>query len=144
MPPTEFAPWSALFGGAMIGLSAVLMMFGPGRIAGISGITSRLLPPYVDNAFGMRAGFIAGLLAAPLFWRLATGGWPAQTVPTNLAILGLAGLLVGFGTVLGGGCTSGHGVCGLSRLSMRSLVSVIIFMAVAALVVFLQRHVLSV
>ena len=119
---TAFAPVAALIGGGMIGAAAVLLMATHGRIAGISGIAARLLPPYEGDGVAGRLAFIAGIVAAPL--------------------LVVAGLLVGFGTVWGNGCTSGHGVCGLSRLSLRSLVATMVFMATAVATVFVMRHVL--
>ncbi|PWC28337.1 YeeE/YedE family protein [Teichococcus aestuarii] len=137
---TEFTPWSALLGGVLIGLAAVGMMALEGRIAGISGIASRLLPPWPDAAWKGRLGFVLGLVAAPLAAWLATGDAPAQSVPGNLPLMALAGLLVGFGAVLGHGCTSGHGVCGLARFSPRSLAAVLTFMITGFLTVALMRH----
>lgn len=137
---TVFTPWSALLGGVMIGLAAVGMMALEGRIAGISGIASRLLPPWPDGAWKGRLGFVLGLVGAPLAVWLATGDAPLQSVPGNLPLMALAGLLVGFGAVLGHGCTSGHGVCGLARFSPRSLAAVLTFMATGFLTVALVRH----
>ena len=140
---TEFTPFASLAGGVMIGLAAVVFMAANGRIAGISGIVAGLLPP-VDAAGAVtRLAFVAGLVAAPLAYFAATGAPPAQTVTGNLPLAVVAGLLVGFGAVHGGGCTSGHGVCGLSRLSARSAVATVTFMAAAAIVVFVTRHVLG-
>lgn len=139
---TEFTPLASLIGGMMIGLSAVLLMLWEGRIAGISGIAGRLLPPYRDGAFLSRFGFVVGLVAAPLAM-IAFGGEISQTVSSNIPLMIAAGLLVGFGSVWGNGCTSGHGVCGLSRLSARSLVATLIFMATAFVTVFLVRHVIG-
>lgn len=128
----------------MIGLSAVLLMLWEGRIAGISGIVSRLLPPYQDKRLTSRLGFVIGLIAAPLVMAVP-GAWDvSQTVSSNVAIMTIAGLLVGFGSVWGSGCTSGHGVCGLSRLSVRSFVATGIFMASAFLTVFVIRHLIGV
>ena len=139
---TEFTPLASLFGGALIGLSAVLLMLWEGRIAGISGIASRLLPPYRDSAFLSRIGFVIGLVAAPLAM-IALAGLPvSQTVSSNLPLMVIAGLLVGFGSVYGNGCTSGHGVCGLSRLSTRSIIATATFMATAIVTVFIIRHVI--
>lgn len=140
---TEFTPIASTVGGALIGLSAVLLMAWEGRIAGISGIASRLLPPYADSAFLSRLGFVLGLVAAPLVYVLATGNGVLQTVSSNLPLMAVAGLLVGFGSAYGSGCTSGHGVCGLSRLSIRSLAATITFMATAFATVFVVRHVLG-
>jgi uncharacterized protein len=102
-----------------------------------------LLPPVEWSGFGGRLGFVAGLITAPVAWSLATGQVVIQAVSNNVPLMIGAGLLVGFGSVYGNGCTSGHGVCGLSRLSARSIVAVAVFMGVAALTVFLVRHVLS-
>jgi len=140
---TEFTPWASLIGGAMIGLSAVLLMLWEGRIAGISGIAGRLLPPYRDGAFLSRLGFIGGIVAAPLLISLASGTPVSQTISSNVPLMVIAGLLVGFGSVWGNGCTSGHGVCGLSRLSPRSMVATATFMATAFITVFVVRHVIG-
>lgn len=140
---TEFTPYASLIGGAMIGLSAVLLMLWEGRIAGISGIAGRLLPPYLDSAFLSRLGFVAGLVAAPLLMTWGTGAPIAQTISSNIPLMIVAGLLVGFGSVWGNGCTSGHGVCGLSRLWTRSLVATGVFMATAFVTVFIVRHVIG-
>jgi uncharacterized membrane protein YedE/YeeE len=144
MPITEFTPFSALAGGALIGLAAVLMLGAHGRVAGISGIASRLFPPYSDNHMAERIAFLVGLVAAPLLVLAATGASVAQSMPSNVYLLSAAGLLVGFGTVMANGCTSGHAVCGLSRLSVRSLVATLTFMLAAILTVFILRHVAGV
>jgi uncharacterized protein len=140
MVTTSFTPIASVLGGALIGLSAVLLMAFTGRIAGVSGIASRLLPPYEDKEFTGRLAFVAGLVAAPLLVRLETGSLPSQSIVAAAPVLVIAGLLVGFGSVWGNGCTSGHGVCGISRLSMRSLLATAIFMATAIVTVFLVRH----
>ncbi|QIB35210.1 YeeE/YedE family protein [Ancylobacter pratisalsi] len=140
---TEFTPIASLAGGALIGLSAVLMLLLEGRIAGISGIASRLFPPYGDGAFGGRLAFIAGLVGAPFLVAAVTGTPVMQTVSSNLVLMVVAGLLVGFGSVWGSGCTSGHGVCGLARLSRRSFVATGVFMAAGFVTVFLMRHVIG-
>lgn len=138
---TEFTPVASLLGGMFIGLSAVLLMALEGRVAGISGIASRLLPPYRDSVLP-RLAFVVGLLLAPLVATAVTGKPVLQTVSPNVALMIAAGLIVGFGSVLGSGCTSGHGVCGLARLSVRSLVATLTFMATAFITVFVMRHVL--
>ncbi len=145
MPPstmTEFTPWTSLFGGGLIGLSAVMVMAFFGRVAGISGITVGVLPS-IRSDWSWRLAFLVGLVAAPLLLVLATGEPVVQTVSDNLIVMILAGLLVGFGTIWGSGCTSGHGVCGLARLSTRSFVAVGTFMATAFLTVFFLRHILG-
>jgi uncharacterized membrane protein YedE/YeeE len=140
MIATSFTPIASLLGGALIGLSAVLLMWATGRIAGVSGIAARLFPPYEDRQFTGRLAFVAGLIAAPVLVRLVTGSLPAQTIAAGTPVLIVAGLLTGFGAVWGSGCTSGHGVCGLSRLSVRSLVATIVFMAAGIATVFVMRH----
>ncbi|MEC5321744.1 YeeE/YedE family protein [Aurantimonas sp. A3-2-R12] len=145
MPPstmTEFTPWASLFGGGLIGLSAVMVMAFFGRVAGISGITVGALPS-IRSDWSWRLAFLIGLVAAPLLLVLATGEPVVQTVSDNLGVMILAGLLVGFGTIWGSGCTSGHGVCGLARLSTRSLVAVAAFMTTAFLTVLFLRHILG-
>jgi len=140
---TEFTPLASLLGGMMIGLSAVLLMLWEGRIAGISGIAGRLLPPWRDGVFLSRLGFVAGLVAAPFAVMAFTGQPVAQTVSGNVPLMLAAGLIVGFGSVWGNGCTSGHGVCGLARLSARSLVATLVFMGVAIATVFVTRHLIG-
>ena len=138
---TEFTPLPSLFGGVLIGLAAVLLMAANGRVAGVSTIASRVLPPFEDGEIGARLAFVAGLVAAPLVY-LAFGGALVQTIGDSLPLMAAAGLLVGFGSVYGGGCTSGHGVCGMARLSVRSIAATAIFMGVAMATVFVVRHVL--
>src|SRR2546423_2101101 len=140
MVTTSFTPIASVLGGALIGLSAVMLMAFKGRIAGVSGIASRLLPPYEDGEFAGRLAFVAGLVAAPVLVWLATGRFPEQAIEAGVLALVAAGLFVGFGTVWGNGCTSGHGVCGLSRLSVRSLVATATFMVTGILTVFIMRH----
>lgn len=140
MIQTDFTPLASLLGGGLIGLAAVALMGTTGRIAGISGIAMRLLPPYAGGGFTGRLAFILGLVAAPLLVGLVTGRVPSPQIEASPALLVLAGLLVGFGAVWGHGCTSGHGVCGLSRLSGRSLLATCVFMATAMATVFLTRH----
>ncbi|MDF3383242.1 MULTISPECIES: YeeE/YedE family protein [Sulfitobacter] len=141
---TEFTPWLSLGGGAMIGASAVLLMATNGRIAGISGLTSRLFARDSDGeARGVSFFFVLGLLLAAPLWLLVSGGWPQQWVPSNPVLMAVAGLLVGFGATYGNGCTSGHGVCGISRGSARSIVATVTFMATAFVTVFVMRHVIG-
>ncbi len=137
----NFTPLSALAGGATIGLAAGLCALLLGRVAGVSGILAGLAPPRPGDV-GWRLAFVAGLLAAPLAFALA---WPvaAPEFDASAATLVLAGLLVGFGARLGSGCTSGHGVCGLSRLSPRSAVATATFMGAALLTVFFVRHIVQ-
>ncbi len=135
----NFTPISAAIGGALIGLAAVLLMRLNGRIAGITGIVAGLLEPQ-GNDRAWRAAFIVGLLAAPLSAALIGYAVPIPRLPSNFAVIAAAGLLVGFGTRLGNGCTSGHGICGIARLSPRSIIATGVFMAAAMIVVALTRH----
>ena len=141
----SFTPWSSLAGGMLIGLAAALLLVLLGRIAGISGIVGALLQrsswASVAN-WGWRAAFVIGMVAAPLVWQLIAP-LPPMEMPSNPLVIVLAGLLVGFGTRLGSGCTSGHGVCGLSRLSLRSLAATLTFIGAGAATVFVVRHVLA-
>lgn len=139
---TEFTPVASLIGGAMIGVASILLMASCGRIAGISGIAVRMLPPYLDKDALGRMVFILGIVAASLIYAALTGEWAQMTLTGNATLLVGAGLLVGFGSIWGSGCTSGHGICGLSRLSLRSLVAVVTFMATAIITVFITRHML--
>jgi uncharacterized membrane protein YedE/YeeE len=139
----NFTPVSAAIGGALIGLAAVLLMLLTGRIAGISGIVGSLLRPTAAE-LPWRVAFVVGLIAAPLLFRAAGGATPAIAVTPSLGLAVLGGLLVGYGTQLGSGCTSGHGVCGLARLSPRSLAATITFLLVALVTVFVTRHLLGV
>lgn len=136
-----FTPLPALLGGALIGLSAALLLLADGRIAGISGIAGRMIAR-PDKETPWRAAFLAGLLAGPPVFAGLSGHWPPVHILASWPALAVAGLLVGFGTRLGSGCTSGHGVCGLARLSPRSMASVAVFVAVAVATVFLVRHVI--
>jgi uncharacterized membrane protein YedE/YeeE len=135
----QFDLWAATAGGALIGLAAVLLMLFTGRIAGISGILAGCLPfGSTDRAW--RIAFIAGLILAPLSGKLAGYPVPIPETTKSWAILTLAGLLAGFGTRMAGGCTSGHGVCGIARFSPRSLVATAVFMVTAMMVVAVMRH----
>jgi uncharacterized protein len=136
----NFSPISAAIGGALIGLSAVLLMLFTGRIAGVSGIFGGLLNPQSDDR-AWRLAFIAGLVAAPLAAALAGYAMPMPQMPASYVIIAVAGLLVGFGTRLGSGCTSGHGICGIARLSPRSIMATCVFMIAAIIVVALTHHV---
>jgi uncharacterized membrane protein YedE/YeeE len=138
----NFTPVSAMIGGLLIGLSATLLMILAGRIAGISGIFGACLD-FGTAGNGWRIAFIAGLVAAPLIAGVLGYEIPAPQMPTNWSIIILGGVLVGFGTRLGSGCTSGHGICGIARLSGRSIAATAIFMATAILAVALMRHVIE-
>lgn len=141
---TEFTPLAGALGGVLIGLSAVILMGGIGRVAGLSGIFGGLLTLQWSEDHGWRALFLAGLLAGTVLTALFGGidvsavsfsGGPATTV--------IGGILVGAGTALGSGCTSGHGICGMARLSTRSIVSTVIFMGIAVATVFVTRHMIG-
>jgi uncharacterized membrane protein YedE/YeeE len=138
----NFTPISAAIGGALIGLAAALLMLSTGRIAGISGIFGGLLDPASSDK-GWRVAFIAGLILAPLTGGLV--GFPVALpdMPASWIVAVAAGFLVGFGSRLGAGCTSGHGICGIARLSPRSIAATGIFMGAAIVVVALTRHVLG-
>ena len=143
MEPTSFTPVASALGGALIGLAAVMMMAATGRVAGVSGIVARLLPPYEDEETPSRLAFVAGLVLAPVLY-MGLSGLPVEhVVSSDLLLLWTAGVLVGFGTVLGSGCTSGHGVCGTAQLSPRSIAATATFMAAAIVTVFVVRHVLG-
>jgi uncharacterized membrane protein YedE/YeeE len=139
---SDFNPISAAIGGALIGLAATSLMLLTGRVAGISGIFGGCLA-FATADKGWRIAFIAGLILAPV-----TAGWvgyatPSPQMPASWAIVIAAGLLVGFGSRLGGGCTSGHGICGVARLSVRSISATAIFMFTAIVVVAIARHLLG-
>jgi uncharacterized membrane protein YedE/YeeE len=135
--PTEFTPVSALLGGALIGLAATLLYATLGRIAGISGIFTSAIEQRTER--GWRVAFLLGLVGAAGVWFALAGVVPRSGFPQPWLIA--AGLLVGFGTRLGSGCTSGHGICGLARLSKRSLVAVLVFVGTAIVTVYVVRHV---
>ncbi len=140
---SHFTPWASLSGGVLIALATALYLFGNGRIAGIAGILASPLRAVMAGTSlrpdANRLLFVLGLLLAPWCWRLVS---PLPTASVDVGNLGLivAGLLVGIGVRMGNGCTSGHGVCGLSRFSMRSLVNVVAFMGAGFLTVFVLRH----
>lgn len=141
---TSFTPWQSLSGGIMIGASAVLLMATNGRIAGISGLTSRIFARSTEGeARGVSALFVLGLLLAAPIWLSVSGEWPQQWVPSSSALMALAGVLVGFGATYGNGCTSGHGVCGISRGSVRSIAATATFVAAALVTVFVTRHLIG-
>ena len=135
----HFTPWASLGGGVLIGIAAAMLILLNGRIAGISGIVGGLLTPERAD-IGWRVAFLLGLLAAPAGFHLFRS-LPIARIDAGFGTLVIAGLLVGLGTSYGAGCTSGHGVCGLSRLSPRSLIATLAFMAAGMATVFLARHV---
>lgn len=140
---TAFTPWASLGGGAMIGAAAVLLMLVAGRVMGATGILAGALLPTSREDGAWRWAMIAGMLTAPSVFVVLTGAWPDITVPVGTPMLIVGGFLVGLGVTFGGGCTSGHGVCGIARLSPRSLVATGVFMAACVVTVFVVRHVLQ-
>jgi uncharacterized membrane protein YedE/YeeE len=138
----NFTPVSALVGGALIGTAAALLLVLNGRIAGVSGILGGLLQPQ-QREIGWRFAFLIGLLLAPMAYATFGGTLPAVALDASPRVIALAGLLVGFGTRLGSGCTSGHGVCGIGRASPRSLVATATFIAAGILTVLVTRHLLG-
>lgn len=135
---TEFTPWLSLIGGILIGLSATLLMALHGRIAGMTGILAGVIPP-VTGDWPWRAAFLAGAVVGPLVYVLAGNTIPFA-VPVSSAMLIIGGLIVGVGVTFGAGCTSGHGVCGIARLSPRSIVATVVFMFAAFATVYVIRH----
>lgn len=141
---TQFTPWASLLGGALIGLSAVVLMFGLGRIMGATGILAGAIVPASKADWSWRVAILAGMMSGPWLFKLLTGAAPLIEVPVSSTMIVVGGFIVGVGVTLGSGCTSGHGVCGLARLSPRSLAAVIVFMLTTAATVFLTRHVFGV
>jgi len=140
---TEFTPFASLFGGVLIGLSAVLLMLVLGRIMGATGILTGFVNPASAADWSWRAAMLAGMVAAPLAYFAVTGGMPTIDVPVSTPLMLLGGFIVGIGVTFGSGCTSGHGVCGMARLSGRSITATLTFMAATAVTVFVIRHVLG-
>lgn len=138
---TAFTPWTSLAGGVLIGVATGALILINGRVAGISGILGGLIERVDD--WDWRVTFLAGLAGAPLLWRLFAR-LPDATIDTSYALVLLAGALVGVGTRMGSGCTSGHGVCGLSRLSVRSLAATVTFIAIGMVTAYVLRHLLHV
>lgn len=143
MIQTSFTPAAALTGGLLIGLAASLLMLVHGRIFGVTGILAGLLRPASVKDFGWRAALLAGMLTGPLVVRAAFGAMPPVQVPVSTPALLIGGLLVGIGVTFASGCTSGHGVCGIARLSPRSIAATLTFMAAAFATVFTLRHLIG-
>jgi uncharacterized protein len=135
----DFTPYSGFFGGILIGIGTTLLLLANGRIAGISGIVGGLLAPPIAEA-GWRAMFIAGLWLGAVAFMFAKGGPFLVALQASWPTMAAAGFLVGLGTRMGGGCTSGHAVCGIARLSRRSVVATVVFLASAIVTVFVARH----
>jgi hypothetical protein len=140
---TAFTPWASLGGGALIGLAAVLLMALHGRILGATGILGGLLRFDDPADWRLRAALVVGMAAGPLVYLLATGQMPVIDLPISNVAVVVGGLIVGVGVSYGGGCTSGHGVCGNARFSRRSMVATVAFMVTAFATVFVLRHVLG-
>jgi len=137
----HFTPWASFTGGILIGLATALLLLANGRVAGVSGILGGLLRPARGDV-AWRIAFVLGLFVAPIVW-LAMRAMPPAQIDHSPALLAIGGLLVGIGTRFGSGCTSGHGVCGIARLSPRSLLATACFMAAGFVTVFVVRHVLG-
>jgi len=140
---TEFTPFASLAGGALIGVAAVLLMAVLGRIMGATGILAGALMPQGRGEIGWRVAILAGMASGPLAVLALTGAMPAVQVPVSLPMLVIGGLIVGVGVTYGSGCTSGHGVCGMARLSRRSIAATLTFMATTAITVYVVRHVIG-
>ena len=140
---TVFTPMQSLVGGLLIGLSAVLLMATTGRIMGATGVVAGLIRPASTSEFTWRAVLLAGMITGPLIVYALIGQMPEVQVPISSPMLIAGGLIVGIGVTLGSGCTSGHGVCGIARLSWRSIVATLIFMVATGMTVFIIRHVIG-
>jgi uncharacterized membrane protein YedE/YeeE len=143
MTQTDFTPYQSLGGGVLIGLAAVLLMLTLGRVMGATGILTGILAPASRYDASWRVAILAGMMTGPAVYWLATGGMPEITVPASTPMLVAGGLIVGVGVTYGSGCTSGHGVCGMARLSPRSIAATATFLATTAATVFIVRHVIG-
>ncbi|MCI2393627.1 YeeE/YedE thiosulfate transporter family protein [Aliiroseovarius sediminis] len=141
MIETAFTPLASALGGALIGLASVLLMWLRGNILGATGILVGFLQPGSSTDWSWRAAILAGMLTGPLIYLAATGSFPAIEVPVSTLSMIVGGLIVGVGVTYGSGCTSGHGICGNARLSPRSIVATLTFMAGTAVMVFVTRHI---
>lgn len=140
---TDFTPFLSLLGGGLIGLASVLLMLTVGRIMGATGVLAGIVLPTSGADFTWRAVLVLGMMTAPLLYLFATGGLPEITVPVTTPMLMVGGFLVGLGVTFGGGCTSGHGVCGIARLSPRSITATVTFMITCAATVYVIRHMIG-
>jgi uncharacterized protein len=140
---TAFTPWQSLAGGALIGLASVLLMLTLGRIMGATGLLAGVLTPSAHPASSWRIALLAGMVSGPLAVLAITGQMPEIQVPVSMPMLLIGGLLVGIGVTYGSGCTSGHGVCGMARLSRRSIAATITFMLTTGITVYVIRHVVG-
>lgn len=140
---TVFTPFQSLGGGVLIGLASVLLMYAHGRIMGATGILAGFMAPSTFADWAWRAAVLAGMITGPLVYLGFSGGFPDIQVPVSTPMLVVGGFIVGIGVTIGSGCTSGHGVCGLARLSPRSIAATLIFMLTTGLTVYVVRHVLG-
>ncbi|SFT91236.1 YeeE/YedE family protein [Sedimentitalea nanhaiensis] len=143
MIETAFTPFQSLGGGALIGLASVLLMATIGRVMGATGILAGLMQPANFSDWAWRAAVLAGMISGPIAVLLITGKLPAVQVPISTTMLVIGGFIVGIGVTFGSGCTSGHGVCGMARLSPRSIAATITFMLTTGITVFVVRHILG-
>ncbi len=141
---TSFTPLQSLLGGSLIGLSSVLLMLTLGRIMGATGILAGVIMPIASGERTWRATILLGMVSAPVIYLVMTGSWPTISVPVSMPMIIVGGFLVGIGVTFGSGCTSGHGVCGLARLSRRSIVAVLTFMVTTSATVYIVRHLLGI
>lgn len=140
---TTFTPWASLSGGVLIGIAAVLLMLTLGRIMGATGILAGIVQPQSKDDAAWRLALLAGMVTAPLVILWLTGEMPTVEVPVSMPALLVGGLIVGLGGTVGSGCTSGHGVCGMARLSVRSIVATLTFMFATGVTVYITRHVIG-
>ena len=140
---TSFTPFASFAGGLLIGLAAMLLMATRGRVFGATGILAGFIAPSSSSDWAWRAALLAGMVTGPLAYLAVAGDFPAIQVPVSTPMMVIGGLIVGMGVTYGSGCTSGHGVCGLARISPRSIVATLTFMATTGLTVFLVRHVIG-
>ncbi|UYV35641.1 YeeE/YedE thiosulfate transporter family protein [Rhodobacteraceae bacterium D3-12] len=138
---TEFTPLASVSGGVLIGIASTMLMLIAGRVMGATGILAGIFQPESSSDFAWRAALLLGMVSGPLLVAVITGEMPLVQVPVSLPLLLIGGLIVGVGVTFGSGCTSGHGVCGMARLSPRSIVATVTFMAVTFVTVYLVRHV---
>lgn len=143
MIETAFTPWLSLGGGVLIGVASVLLMYFHGRIMGATGIVAGLFSPASLSDAGWRIAMVLGMATGPLVVLALTGQMPVIELPMSRTMLLVGGVTVGVGVTFGGGCTSGHGVCGMARLSRRSVVATLTFMVATAITVYIIRHVIG-
>jgi uncharacterized membrane protein YedE/YeeE len=141
--PTDFTPFASLGGGVLIGIASVLLMANFGRVMGATGILAGFLMPTNRDDWAWRASLLAGMVSAPALYWLVSGQSVVVQVPVSTIAMIIGGLIVGVGVTFGGGCTSGHGVCGIARLSPRSIVATVVFMIAAVATVYVTRHVIG-